>query len=105
METENRTDVLIPEGAIPSQINGSVTATVTPPRPALATEAGHWYMRDGAPFYTIGDRPVTLRDARKVGAVPSVTTITGIVASPALQKYFERHIFRASMSYLIENGL
>ncbi len=73
-----------------------------PPKDPLATEAGHWYKPDGTPFYTYtntkgGESNVTLREARKFNAVPSVTTITGTVASPALNKYFERQMFDAVM--------
>ncbi len=58
----------------------------------FASEGGHWYMPDGAPFYTIigangVERPVTLRDARKVMAVPSVTTITKCAAAPGLENW------------------
>jgi hypothetical protein len=53
----------------------------------------HWYHQNGDTFYTIGksdktgDRDVTLRDARKVGAVPSVTTIIGQLGKPQLEKW------------------
>jgi hypothetical protein len=66
---------------------------MTNPGGTVATEAGHWYLPpDGVPFYTIigkdgAERNVTLRDARKVGAVPSVTTIIKCAASPALEKW------------------
>jgi hypothetical protein len=59
----------------------------------FASEAGHWYLRDGTPFYTIigkngAERPTTLRDARKADAVPSVTTIIRCADAPALTRYF-----------------
>lgn len=68
----------------------------------LATEAGHWYLPDGTPFYTTTgtngkERPVTLADARKTKAVPSVTTITGIIKSDGLQRYFDRQMFDATV--------
>jgi hypothetical protein len=49
----------------------------------------HWYLPDGSPFYTIvgkngKERPVTLRDARKYNALPSVTTILDVLNKPAL---------------------
>lgn len=52
----------------------------------------HWYAKDGSPFYETLDakgnlRAVTLRDARKTGAVPSVTTILQVVAKPALENW------------------
>ena len=54
-----------------------------------ASEQGHWYSKDGSPAYTIigkngSERPTTLRDARKEGLVPSVTTIIQAAAKPGL---------------------
>lgn len=58
----------------------------------LASEASHWYMPDGTPFYTIigkngNERAVTIRDARAVGAVPSVTKILSVAAAPGLEQW------------------
>ncbi len=40
-----------------------------------AQENGHWYTKDGTPAYTTigktGERATTLRDARKLGLLPS----------------------------------
>lgn len=52
----------------------------------------HWYSRDGVPAYTMlkkdgGERSTTLRDARKHGLLPSVTTIFAIMAKPGLDKW------------------
>ena len=53
----------------------------------------HWYLRDGRPFHEIanasgtGNRPVTLRDARKVLAFPSVTNVLGVLAKPGLDAW------------------
>lgn len=57
-----------------------------------ASENGHWYDKDGNPAYTtIGkngkERPTTLRDARVKHLVPSVTTIIGCAAAPALTNW------------------
>ena len=57
-----------------------------------AQDAGHWYRRDGAPQYTVpakdgSARPTTLRDARKMDLVPSVTTIMKIAAKPGLEAW------------------
>jgi hypothetical protein len=46
----------------------------------FATSGGHWYGLDGTPRYTITgkngkERNTTLRDARVMNLVPSVTTI------------------------------
>ncbi len=55
-------------------------------------ESGHWYKKDGTPFYTIkaknGEiRNTTLRDARALDLVPSVTTIIACAAKPALENW------------------
>ena len=53
----------------------------------------HWYLRDGRPFHEIakkdgsGNRPVTLGDARKVLALPSVTNVLGVLAKPGLDAW------------------
>ena len=50
-------------------------------------DTGHWYTKDGAPAYTVegktGVRNTTLRDARKLGLIPSVTTIISIMEKKA----------------------
>lgn len=56
------------------------------------SEGGHWYTRDGNPCYEIraksgSMRPVTLRDARGLDLVPSVSTIAGMENKPALVKW------------------
>ncbi len=56
---------------------------------SYASEAGHWYTPSGAPAYTVigsngKERPATLRDARKLGLYPSVTTIQAVEAAPGL---------------------
>ena len=66
--------------------------TTTTTKPQMAEEGGHWYQRDGTPCYTVkakdgSDRPTTLRDARKLELVPSVTTVTRIIAKPALTNW------------------
>jgi len=49
----------------------------------------HYYLPDGTPFYEVVGkngklRAVTIRDAKAVGAVPSVTTILNLAAKPGL---------------------
>ena len=56
------------------------------------SEAGHWYTPEGEPMYTLigangKERNTTLRDAKSLGLVPSVTTILGMVAKPALENW------------------
>lgn len=79
--------------------------------PKIASEAGHWYLPDGTPFYTVPNaskpgetRPATLRDSRKVGAVPSVTTITRSAASAGLTRYLQEQIFLATSTQPRANG-
>ena len=55
-------------------------------------EPSHWYLRDGRPFHSVPTidgltRPVTLRDARKTLALPSVTNLLGILAKPGLDAW------------------
>lgn len=57
-----------------------------------SSDAGHWYDSDGNPAYTIigkngNERNTTLRDARKLGLVPSVTTIIAAANAPALVEW------------------
>jgi hypothetical protein len=58
----------------------------------FTAESGHWYAQDGAPMYTIigangKERNTTLRDAKKLNLVPSVTTIIGMIAKPSLENW------------------
>jgi len=69
----------------------------------IATEAGHWYTPDGQPMYTItgsngNERPTTLRDARKHGLVPGVTTITNMMPSFGLQRWGKTNILHAGLT-------
>ena len=54
-----------------------------------AKENGHWYDRSGNPAYTYinkkgEEKPTTLREARKLNLVPSVTTIISCASAPQL---------------------
>lgn len=71
-----------------------------PVRPA---EAGHWYWPDGSPAYTIvgangKERPTDLRDARKLGLLPSVTTIIRAAANPGLEAWKQRQVMLAALT-------
>ncbi len=72
---------------------------------------GHWYQQDGQPLYTVpkadgkGERDTTLRDAKKLGLVPSVTSILGIVDKPALTRWKQDQLFDAIMSYLPSSSM
>jgi hypothetical protein len=55
--------------------------------------AGHWYREDGTPVHRMptadgsGERPTTIRDARRLRLYPSVTSILGVLAKPGLEKW------------------
>ena len=70
-----------------------------------SSDAGHWYHADtGEPAYTIkksdgtGIRNTTLRDARKLNLVPSVTTILGQITKPGLQVYLNQQILLSALT-------
>lgn len=55
-------------------------------------ESTHWYDRDGAPRYEVLDakgqpRAATLRDARKFGWYPGVTSIIKCASAPGLERW------------------
>jgi len=57
-----------------------------------ASEASHWYTKDGIPAYEVMGkngkmRSTTLRDAKQKNYIPSVTTIIKSAASPGLEKW------------------
>ncbi len=68
----------------------------------IASEGGHFYLRDGTPFYETQAkdgtmRPTTLRDMRKVeGAVPSVTTILKVMANQGLTVWLKNNLLMAA---------
>lgn len=68
-----------------------------------ASESLHWYDRQGKPAYTVAakdgyQRPTTLRDARKLGLVPSVTTIIGCCAKPGLERWKLEQMMHAALT-------
>ena len=64
----------------------------------------HWYSLDGQPCHTVptkdgGDkRNTTLRDARKLNLLPSVTNIIGILDKPQLTKWKMREVAKAAIA-------
>jgi hypothetical protein len=66
--------------------------------------AGHWYKKDdGSPMYTIvgangKERDTTLRDARKLDLVPSVTTILRVAAAPGLDLWKQQQVLKAAVT-------
>ena len=66
-------------------------------------ESGHWYSRNGNPTYTVigangNTRPTTLRDARKMNLVPSVTTILNVAAKPFLIQWMQKQVLLAALT-------
>lgn len=56
------------------------------------SENAHWYRRDGEAMHSVlslkGEpRPTTLRDARKLGLLPSVTNVLGVINKPELVEW------------------
>jgi len=76
----------------------------------------HWYSKDGLPMYDIekvkgGKRKTTIRDARKYGWFPSVTSILKIVDKPFLNAWIANQAIEACMKvsqnkldHLLDNG-
>ena len=69
----------------------------------IATQGGHWYAPDGKPSYTVTgangkERPATLRDARKLGLVPSVTKIIGLLDKPGLNQWREEQVIMSALT-------
>ena len=65
-------------------------------------ESGHWYRKDGTPAYTTegktGVRNTTLRDARKLGLLPSVTTINGMLSKAGLDTWKQQQVLLAALT-------
>lgn len=65
-------------------------------------ENGHWYTKSGEPAYTVeskdGLRATTLRDARKLDLVPSVTTIIGQLSKPSLDAWKQQQVLLAALT-------
>lgn len=69
----------------------------------MIKESGHWYDKDGEARHTIlsakGEpRPTTLRDARKFGWFPSVTTVMKVLAAPELDRWKQQQVLMASLT-------
>lgn len=68
------------------------------------SESSHWYKQDGTPCYTVersdgkGFRNTTLRDAKKLGLLPSVTTILSVAAKPGLQNWLQQQAILAALT-------
>jgi hypothetical protein len=65
--------------------------------------AGHWYDINGEARHTIlsakGEpRSTTLRDAKKFGWFPSVTTVMKVLAAPELDRWKQQQVLMASLT-------
>lgn len=70
---------------------------------ARPSESLHWYQRDGASAYTVTGkngkpRATTLRDARVLNLVPSVTTIIRTAAAPGLEAWKSEQLLMAALT-------
>jgi len=77
------------------------------------TEASHWYYPDGRPCHEVpykdkkraGEmRNTTLKDARELGLVASVTNLLGVIANPALMQWKLQQLLLAAMTLPRQNG-
>jgi hypothetical protein len=69
----------------------------------MALESGHFYMQDGTPAYTIigkngRERNTTVKDARELNLVPSVTTIMSVMAKPGLNTWLQQQVLLAALT-------
>lgn len=69
------------------------------------SDSGHWYAQDGSPAYTQPNkskpgevRNTTLRDAKALNLVPSVTTILNVAAKPQLERWKANQIMMAALT-------
>ena len=67
------------------------------------SESGHWYTQTGEPAYRIigkngVERNTRLTDARELGLVPSVTTITGLLAKAGLNNWLQQQVLLAALT-------
>jgi hypothetical protein len=74
-----------------------------------AAESGHWYDRAGNPAYTVigkngKERNTTLRDARTMDLLPSVTTVMRVAASPGLDRWKQEQVLMAALTLPKRDG-
>ncbi len=70
---------------------------------AKTSESAHWYARDGQPCHAQaardgGERKTTIRDAKRLGLLPSVTSILGILAKPGLDTWKLKKVAEAALA-------
>jgi len=73
----------------------------------IKSESSHWYTPTGEPCHHVpykdkkraGEmRPTTLRDAKSMGLVPSVTNLLNIIANPQLQRWKQAQLLLAALT-------
>lgn len=76
------------------------------------SESLHWYSRKGEPVYQVpyadpskGMRNTTLRDAKKLSLVPSVTAILSIPAKPGLDRWKQNQLLDAAWTCPVEDEI
>lgn len=75
----------------------------------FTSESGHWYKKTGEPMYTIigangKERKTNLRDAKRLGLVPSVTTILDLIAKPSLENWKINQALNSALTLQREKG-
>lgn len=68
-----------------------------------ASDSGHYYKWDGTPAYTLigkngKERSTTVRDARQLDLVPSVTEVMKVMAKPGLERWKMQQVLMASLT-------
>jgi len=76
---------------------------------AHVAESTHFYRKDGTPAYEVkardgSMRPTTLRDARKLGLVPSVTTIIKCADRPGLNRWMLQQMMLSALTATRRDG-
>lgn len=80
-------------------------AIITRPK----TDSSHWYDHTGKPCHTQqtkdGDvRPTTIRDARKLKLIPSVTNVLGVISKEALTTWKVNQAIMATLKHKPADG-
>lgn len=65
--------------------------------------SAHWYSRDAKPLHTVTganglERSTTLRDARKLDLLPSVTSVLSVLAKPGLEAWKQEQAILAALT-------
>ena len=71
--------------------------------------SAHWYTRDGMSAHTTtaangAERSTTLRDARKLNLLPSVTSVLGVLAKPGLEAWKQEQAILAALTLPRNHG-